>query len=58
MGGLYGMDTEGIDEDLDKDGDAEPLGDQPAEAHEARVKSSPLKPSADEVARHDDTRPV
>ena len=62
MGGLYGMDTENVDEDWD----TEPLepeergvfGDpavQSAEAHEARVKSSPAKPSADEVARHDVT---
>ena len=46
VGGLYGMDTENIDEDWDT---------EPAEAHEARVKSSPARPSADEVARHDVT---
>ena len=54
VGGLYGMDTENIDEDWDTE-PLEPeergvLGDpavQSAEAHEARVKSSPAKPSAD-----------
>ena len=58
VGGLYGMDTEGINEDWDTDWDTEPLGTstvQSAEDHEARVKSSPAKPSADEVAKHDVT---
>lgn len=52
------MDTESINEDWDTDWDTEPLGTsavQSAEAHEARVKSSPAKPSADEVAKHDVT---
>ena len=64
-GELYGMDVEGGSKnmDLEKDvfGDIEGEdGDVPAEmpsaeAHNARVKSSPARPTADEVERHDAT---
>ena len=62
VGGLYGMDMENVDEDWDTE-PLEPeerrdLGDpagHSAEAQDARVKSSPARPSADEVARHDVT---
>ena len=53
------MDVEKADENLDPEPeereDYEDLADRPAEAHDARVTSSPARPSADEVARHDVT---
>ena len=64
-GGLYGMDVEGGSENMDLEqtelGGIEELDvDVPAEiscaeAHDARVKSSPERPTADEVERHDAT---
>ena len=65
--GLYGMDEKGGNEDLemgqselegfeglDAENPAEAQEDS-AEAHDARIKPSPVLPTAEEVARHDAT---
>ena len=67
VGGLYGMDVEGGNEDLemeqsefegfeglDTEVPAEAQEDS-TEAHDARIKPSPVMPTAEEVAKHDAT---
>ena len=67
VGGLYGMDVEGGNEDLEMEQsefegfeglDAEnpsEAQEDSTEAHDARIKPSPVMPTAEEVAKHDAT---